>query len=252
MESAPMHLPIEANFLPLLNNTQAEVLDTTLRVFDEAMRKANTTYFIIDGSVIGSYRHHGRIPWDGDIDVMVLSSDEDRVAKALTDHHPDYGLYMYIDSGILAGALWKFYYRHSDPIVGYPHTYPFLDIFFYYETSTHVVRTSPFFPRASYLKQHVFPLQLRPYGDMMVPSPCDPVGFLADIGIDVSRCLTGSSQFDSPVEVDCSVLMHAFPFVHRTAGQGADSQEIEEVLSIGGRKIRSVRLSSKTVCDGKL
>ena len=47
-------------------------LDAVLNVFN----RLHITFFMTTGTLLGSYRHHGRIPWDDDIDLMANSSDK--------------------------------------------------------------------------------------------------------------------------------------------------------------------------------
>lgn len=53
---------------------QREILINILKYFDEICRNNNINYSLIGGSLIGSIRHKGMIPWDDDIDV-ILSRD---------------------------------------------------------------------------------------------------------------------------------------------------------------------------------
>lgn len=62
-----------------------EVLDklhaTILEIMDEVdrvCRENDIQYYLADGSLIGAVRHHGFIPWDDDLDIMIARRDYDR------------------------------------------------------------------------------------------------------------------------------------------------------------------------------
>lgn len=49
-----------------------------LEKFDEICRKYNLTYYAYYGTLLGAVRHQGFIPWDDDIDVVMLRDDYER------------------------------------------------------------------------------------------------------------------------------------------------------------------------------
>ena len=51
-------------------------LNLTLATLLAELTRLNVTYFMNGGTLLGSYRHHGRIPWDDDVDLMVNSSEK--------------------------------------------------------------------------------------------------------------------------------------------------------------------------------
>ena len=46
-----------------------------LRSFDKICRKYNLKYWCVGGTFIGAIRHHGWIPYDGDVDICMLDTD---------------------------------------------------------------------------------------------------------------------------------------------------------------------------------
>ncbi|MBQ9779577.1 MAG: LicD family protein [Clostridia bacterium] len=56
---------------------QAALL-TLLREFDRVCRRLNISYTLFSGTMLGAVRHKGFIPWDDDIDVLMLRDDYER------------------------------------------------------------------------------------------------------------------------------------------------------------------------------
>lgn len=62
----------------MLTPVQKKLLDM-LKWFHEYCRKHRITYYAAGGTMIGAARHHGFIPWDDDIDVVVPREDYKRL-----------------------------------------------------------------------------------------------------------------------------------------------------------------------------
>ena len=60
-----------------------------LCAFDEFCREKGLTYVLAYGTLLGAIRHHGFIPWDDDIDVMMPRSDYEKLLNELTSEIPD-------------------------------------------------------------------------------------------------------------------------------------------------------------------
>ena len=54
------------------------LLLTMLKDFDAVCRKHNIRYQLFAGTALGAVREHGFIPWDDDIDVILLRSEYER------------------------------------------------------------------------------------------------------------------------------------------------------------------------------
>ena len=58
-----------------------EALLTLLREFDRVCRQLNIPYTLFAGSMLGAVRHKGFIPWDDDLDVLMMREDYDRFLR---------------------------------------------------------------------------------------------------------------------------------------------------------------------------
>ncbi len=66
-----------------------QALLVLLREFDRVCQKLNISYVLFAGTMLGAVRHQGFIPWDDDLDVMMLREDYDRFlreADSVLDH----------------------------------------------------------------------------------------------------------------------------------------------------------------------
>ncbi|MCI6672737.1 MAG: LicD family protein [Spirochaetaceae bacterium] len=68
-----------------LQEIQQASFQTFLKL-DSLCRKLNLHYFLAYGTLIGAIRHNGFIPWDDDIDVMMLRPDLIKLAHYLDEH----------------------------------------------------------------------------------------------------------------------------------------------------------------------
>lgn len=62
-----------------------------LESIDKCCSENNIKYSLCWGTMIGAIRHHGFIPWDDDIDVMMSREDYNRFLQVYQD--PEYGVY---------------------------------------------------------------------------------------------------------------------------------------------------------------
>ena len=60
-----------------------------LKVIDNICRKCNIRYFADWGTFLGTVRHHGYIPWDDDMDIVMIRDDYDRFFEEAPKYFPE-------------------------------------------------------------------------------------------------------------------------------------------------------------------
>jgi len=238
-----LDFPVEAYFLCPLTPLDKELLDRTFRVFIEAVEGANLTYFIYGGTLIGSLRHHNRIPWDDDVDIIMRADDKPRITEILSRLDPDYALHM--TGSEYSASQWKFYPTAGRYVFHRQYRTPYIDLFFYRENETHVWNAYPaYLPQEMWLKRHIFPLHRRPFGELSVVAPCNgPAVVGPSFNISVCRSREFSHIIElpmlwRPVSVPCDRLAHMYPFVRSRQVNG--SSVVRETLMLGNWSIRHI------------
>ena len=75
-----------------LRKLQYRMLDMLLYI-DEVCKKENIEYRLDGGNILGAVRHGGFIPWDDDVDIVLLPQEHKRLVKYLKEHpHPQFVL----------------------------------------------------------------------------------------------------------------------------------------------------------------
>lgn len=74
-------------------NTQKKIQIEMLKYIHKVCKENNIKYTLIAGSLIGAIRHKGMIPWDDDIDIILMRDEYQKLIKVLKEsNHPKYKL----------------------------------------------------------------------------------------------------------------------------------------------------------------
>lgn len=159
--------------LKSMNKITKEVLDL--------FHKDNLTYWIIGGTLLGSVRDQGPIPWDDDLDLCIMDSDLEKFFS-LKNKIIEHDLKIFTEP-----FLFKLYYKDGKPVPNKEFNYPFIDVFIFHEINDSLVlkdiftnksANNGYFKQSFFRKKDVFPLKRYAYEDFYIYGPHNPYEFL--------------------------------------------------------------------------
>ena len=130
--------PLQRHHLlkPITSKVEHTKLLKIFRVFRAICDWSKFTYFLYGGSLLGSYRHHGLVPWDDDIDVLMIESEKSQIYKHFTN----------ISGYSLCtprNRQWKLYQSDNKSRKSCSkNAWPYVDIFFFSENDTHILSST--------------------------------------------------------------------------------------------------------------
>ena len=229
-------------FKPVMSGVERCVLLDTVRAVCQALTRANVSYFIYSGTLVGSWRHHGLVPWDDDVDIAFGASYKDDVERALKSLQPDFNLVR------RSGSSWKvFYPAGTQKVPHFSWSWPFVDLSPMEQNNTHMWDSVvEYFPEYVYPMEWLFPTVLRPFHGLMLPAPRETKKVL-DATFNLKQCMI--HHYNHRLErgrpksemksVECSSLRTVYPFVQHVplAAGGCN-----ESLVLGGTVLHWIAL----------
>ena len=220
MNNISNSLPKKLNMFKMrLGEEELVLMLEMLDDFSKTMDKYNLTYFMDAGTLLGSYRHHGMIPWDDDIDLFADVEQYKQVRTALDTIKDKYVV------SVHSKGLLKLHSRNNSnntlyrtKTSTYAWKWPFLDIFWFRRSGSRMYKL---YNNEIYRVSDMFPLGKRPFGTLMLNSPCNTDLFLNKKFHNWKLCATPNWSHMKErgtglrkVKQDCGVM---YPVVQRTS-----------------------------------
>lgn len=163
-------LLIKRIFYPLkyLSEEQKYNLYRLMARVDKLCNDHNISYFIIAGTLLGSIRHKGFIPWDNDIDIGIMKEDLQRLQSV---DFSAYGLEAKLSKNDIGKIYFPEHYGNGEKYESV-----FLDVFVHEEVEENKIQYTcdwarKLWPKEYFYRNELFPLREYTFGDRKVSGP---------------------------------------------------------------------------------
>jgi hypothetical protein len=214
-----------------------DLLKTILKV----AKKLGLVHLLFGGTMVGSWRNHGIIPWDDDIDICFNASDKDELRNGILALGSPYK----VNGGFVRIKVWSEYSTIQSP---YSWKWPYIDVIFFENNATHLWEKASEFREIKYKMADVFPLHERPFENMWINAPHNIVNMYMLYFGKPEWCTTWwyNHKHESGgkmIGLNCSELAPYFPFVHRDIVNGT----MRETLRLNAIVVHSVMVPGEPI-----
>lgn len=183
-------IPKFSSEIPYLSKEKSREIYDLMKDVDKVLTSNGIKYWATAGTLLGAVRHKGLIPWDDDLDISILDTDEEKLTK-IQESLDKLGLELYYWK---ERGYYKIYKKKGTPIPNlwkpgqfFHHRYPFIDIFVVTleknneEKDIYVYKSCEFYfahnnERFSY--SQIANLSRVPFGPIEIPIPANHKQFL--------------------------------------------------------------------------
>jgi hypothetical protein len=207
-----------------------------LKVFIHVAERHNWTYFIESrGTLLGSVRHWGFIPWDDDVDIAVNETHREDVKRAFKGLEPNYTV---LDRSY--DPIMKLFSSKSYKCVrkSCKYKWPSVDLIFFHEDEYRIWSNHLAYSKFKHLKSDIFPLHLRPFEGLLVKAPKCSLAWFNTVYYNTDACVSHSvnhanMKIRPSIYIKCELLKDIYPFVFRRWIDG----KMEERLKMGNKTL---------------
>jgi len=187
-----------------------------LMIIERICRKHQITYMLSDGSLLGSWRHHDIIPWDDDTDIIIPIQEKPRFINIIEQMNETLLQYAILSNKKRKRQYYKIFFKNTPSAGSYSWNFPFVDIFFYIKNQTHLWQMGD--PDTIKQVKYIFPLVMRPFGQLWLPTPRKPQHIFKFDPFDKCKGHFWDHRNEKEQEekiFKCDVLRNTYPFVQR-------------------------------------